>query len=120
MARPKKDDHERKDAQLNIRMTFAQFAAVESAASSLGVTAAEFGRHIFAKRRLPAPRAARVDPALVAQVRRVGVNLHQLLTDARFHGSVDRKAIRGVLTKIDLLMDAALADAGLSDGPAPQ
>lgn len=79
MARPKKAPEERRDDRINPRLTTAERAEVETNASALGISPAEFARRRMLGYRLP--QAAAVQQArasLGAAFNRLGVNLNQI------------------------------------------
>jgi uncharacterized protein (DUF1778 family) len=77
MARPPKDPETARTERLNLRLTVAERDQIDTAAARLGVTPTDYARRAALRYRLPPPRA-QADPALIAQVRAVGVNLNQI------------------------------------------
>jgi len=115
MVRPLKSPAERRDTQLNLRLTAAERAELELYASAFGITAAEFVRSRTLGYRLPATRArerelARVGTALI----RLGVNLNQIA----MHMNAGRGApdyLAHLIARIEAELDK-LYDTGDHDG----
>ena len=79
MARPKKAEAERREAQQKVRLTFAEQADLERFAAHHGLTVAEYMRRRALDYRLPADTAGRRQTALLATaLMRLGVNLNQI------------------------------------------
>lgn len=79
MARPKKQDHERRSARNEQRYTVAEFEWLNEQAAKAGITMTEFvRRRALSLPVRPAPSAQGVDPALVTELNRIGVNLNQV------------------------------------------
>ncbi len=80
MARPRKA--ERRDKQLNIKLTTREHAWIESRASAANMKPAEFGRvQVLMGRPLPrnsAENADHLDPLFFAHLSRLGNNLNQI------------------------------------------
>ena len=82
MARPKKSDAEKRTTQVNLRLTDAEYASLRVAASTAGLSVSDFVRSRAMSYQLRSPRSSSVDPALVSELNRIGVNVNQL---ARAH-----------------------------------
>lgn len=84
MARPRKP--ERRDRQINVKLTEKEHAWVHKRALARGMKPTEFGRaQLLAERQtrqLP-QTSAHLDPLFVAQLSRIGNNLNQMTR--RFH-----------------------------------
>ena len=79
MARPKKAEAERREAQQKVRLTFAEQADLERFAAHHGVTVAEYMRRRALGYRLPADAEGRRQTAVLAtSLMRLGVNLNQI------------------------------------------
>lgn len=114
MARPPKDPEDRRDDQLNIRLSDRERVRLEYRAAALGITLAEFMRDRGLGYRLSRRAAERQADALtLATLNRLGVNLNQLThyanagwftpgTDAVLH---------------DVLAEIQAAMRGLRHGP---
>lgn len=78
MARPKKHDHERREASIPpIRLTFAELAHVEAQAKAAALSVSAYARarclgHAVAPRRSP------VETGTLAELNSCGVNLNQI------------------------------------------
>jgi hypothetical protein len=79
MARPKKAEAERREAQQKVRLTFAEQADLERFAAHHGLTVAEYMRRRALDYRLPSNAAGQRQTALLATaLMRLGVNLNQI------------------------------------------
>lgn len=77
MARPEKNPEEKRSEVARFRLTVAERVFLREQAATAGLTEAEFLR----RRALGLPvraTVARSDPALVAELNRIGVNVNQL------------------------------------------
>ena len=83
MARPKKHPDEKRDQRFNLRFTAAELAHVETQARLAGI-----GPHEFLRRRAlgyvvpPAPTHRRVDPGIVTELNRLGLELKAIGNNA--------------------------------------
>ena len=78
MARPAKAADDKRDQRFNLRFTLAELEHVRAQAHTAGLDPSEYLRrralgHVVA----PSP-ARQVDPALVSELNRIGVNVNQL------------------------------------------
>lgn len=108
MARPKKQDGEKRTEQLNLRLTLAELEAVRIEADKAGLSVADYVR----RRAVGMPVSAaprRTDAALVSEINRIGVNVNQLTRAVHiddlspsftsdWRGALDE--LRQVLTKV--------------------
>lgn len=83
MARPRKHPDEKREQRFNLRFTAAELAHVETQARGAGITPHEFLR----RRALgyivpPAPAHRRVDPGLVTELNRLGLELKAIGNNA--------------------------------------
>lgn len=80
MARPKKHDQERRDASTRTDLTLAEKAALGDLVRASGLRSeAEFVREAIFNATIRTPaRSSQVDPALVSELNRIGVNVNQL------------------------------------------
>lgn len=107
MARPKKEQHERRTASVRADLTEAEKVFVQQQAARAGLSEAEYlRRRVLGAPVLAAAAARRADPALVSELNRIGVNVNQLArahhtgTDfVRFWSEIGRE-LRAVLTKV--------------------
>jgi len=80
MGRPSKS--EKRDHQLNVKLTVAEFQWVAREATTAGLRPGEFGRaKVLADRTVTVPARAegpQLDPLLLASLARIGNNLNQL------------------------------------------
>jgi|TARA_R110000744_G_scaffold241092_1_gene358433 hypothetical protein len=78
MARPRKQEHEKRSARLGpFDVTEAERAHVEAQAAAAGVTLTEYGRQRILSGRVTLPPSP-TDASLLTELNRVGVNLNQI------------------------------------------
>jgi uncharacterized protein (DUF1778 family) len=77
MARPRKHKPERRDAQVNIRLTDAERVALEEKADNAGLTLAEYMRQRAIAGRVTPKRPA-ADDRLLHELNMIGVNINQI------------------------------------------
>lgn len=83
MARPKKQDQEKRTETARFRTTLAEREYIRDQARLAGVSEADYLRaRALGYRVAPAPKSAAVDPALVSELTRIGVNVNQLAKHA--------------------------------------
>ena len=78
MARPKKQDHEKRTEQTKIRWTLAELEWLDEQARKAGMNRAEFIRRRSMSLPVVASRPSVSDPGLVTELNRIGVNLNQI------------------------------------------
>lgn len=79
MARPRKQEHERRTASIRADLTEAEKVFVQEQAARAGLSAAEYTRRRVLGYAVVSPAASRrADPALITELNRVGVNVNQL------------------------------------------
>lgn len=107
MARPRKQEHERRTASVRADLTEAEKTYVQEQAAKAGLSEAEYTRRRVLGFAVASPAAARrADPAVVTELNRIGVNVNQLAravhTDrdfAKFWLEIGQE-LRGVLAKV--------------------
>jgi hypothetical protein len=79
MARPKKQEHEKRTERQNLRFTVAEMVYIQQQAEAAGISPAEYVRRRALGYTVPSgPSSRRTDPALLSELNRVGVNVNQL------------------------------------------
>ena len=78
MARPKKQDEEKRSETARFRVTVAEREYIRAQASSAGLGEAEYLRRRALGYAVPPARSGRSDPALISELNRIGVNVNQL------------------------------------------
>ena len=79
MARPKKDENEKRTEQTNERWTLAEIEYLDEQAHIAGMARSEFiRRRALSLPVTAAPAPGGVSPALVSELNRIGVNLNQI------------------------------------------
>lgn len=95
--RPKKRAAELRTGQFRVRVSVAEKAGIERAAGEAGLSVSEYLR----RRALGRPVEARVDAAARGLLRRLGVNLNQLVRVAHRAGQVEHgDELVGVLAEV--------------------
>ena len=121
MARPKKAPEERRDDQLNPRLTTAERAEIERNAAAFGIAPTEFMRRRTLGYRRPADLAAQQATAsLGAAFNRLGVNLNQIARHLNAGG--DRSAalernLQALVERINAEMDKLYGPGSNGGGP---
>ena len=101
MARPRKAEHEKRDAQLPpVRVTQAELAHAEALASAAGLTLSDFVRQRALKGQV-SPALPVADASLITEVNRVsvalnrvGTNVNQLALASHMDERIDRDFTR--------------------------
>lgn len=84
MARPKKQPHEKRDGTpMQARVTEAERLYIEQQAALAGLSPSEYMRQ-RALDYVVQPAQSQADTQLIAEINRIGCNLHQFLRDDRF------------------------------------
>ena len=78
MARPKKNISERRDRRMNLRFTDAEIEQLFLEADKAGLAPYEYARRLALRHRVTPITSNRIDPALINELNRIGVNLNQL------------------------------------------
>ena len=78
MARPKKQDGEKRDEVARFRVTLAEREYIRAQANAAGLGEAEYLRRRALGYAVPPARSGRSDPALISELNRIGVNVNQL------------------------------------------
>ncbi len=79
MARPVKQEHEKRSEVVQTRVTLAEHEHMRSVAEDAGLSVSDYLRRRACGYMVPTGAARRsVDPALVSELNRIGVNLNQI------------------------------------------
>ena len=78
MARPRKDDIEKRIMQVNIRLTKGEADKVEEYSKASGVTPANWIRQKVFTGKFPNPKMSPLDASIYTELRKIGVNLNQV------------------------------------------
>ena len=107
MARPTKNEHEKRSASLpTIRVTPAERVLIEDKAAAAGFTITDFVRVLSLHEEVK-PRKTKLEASLLVELNRVGVNINQLahaanvgrIRPALLQTSLDE--LRQLMAKID-------------------
>ena len=78
MARPKKQDGEKRSETARFRVTVAEREYIRAQARAAGLPGAEYLRRRALGYTVPPARSGLTDPALISELNRIGVNVNQL------------------------------------------
>ncbi len=78
MARPIKNEGEKRDQRFNLRMTRIEIETMREEAAKAGLNPHEYARRRALGHRVVSTSFRRSDPALINELNRIGVNLNQL------------------------------------------
>ena len=125
MPRPRMHPDERRDQRFNLRFTVAELEHVETQARIAGLSPTDYLHRRALGYEVPSAATRRVDPALVTeinkiglQLNRIGVNANQLARDANT-GRTPRIAWQDVVARINALGDqvAKALEKAVRDDP---
>lgn len=93
MSRPRKDASAKRSRPVTFWLTPDEFAQLEATAMRAGLRVNELARRLTGRgrRRVVIEMTGRVDPAFLAQVHALGVNLNQIVKTAHLRGTVSPK-----------------------------
>ncbi len=77
MARPRKNESEKRTVQVNIRLTSCENQRVTELAKSAGITSANLIRQKFFSGRFPVVKHSPIEIDLYRELHKIGVNLNQ-------------------------------------------
>lgn len=77
MARPRKNDDEKRVQPVTIRFTRDEYRRIKEGAQSCVLSPANWMRHKVFTGKFPLPRVSPIEVALYQELRRIGVNLNQ-------------------------------------------
>ncbi len=80
---PKKNKHEKRTERMFMRLTLTEKLHVEQQASAAGISVSDYMRQRALDYAVP-PVESQADTQLIAEINRIGCNLHQFLRDDRF------------------------------------
>ena len=86
MARPRKQPKEQRTESVRATLTVEEKLHVQRQAEAAGVTEAEYTRRRVLGYNVP-PARSLTDTALISEINRIGVNVHQLVRDNNFKRS---------------------------------
>jgi uncharacterized protein (DUF1778 family) len=120
MARPRKAPAEKRDEQLNARLTAAELAEIEQNADRLGLTATEFVRRRALGYRLPETALAQQARAsLGSSFNRLAVNMNQIarhLNSGRDPSEVEAE-LQALIDRINAELDQVYGPGDNGGGP---
>lgn len=87
--RPEKSESEAKSERVAFRLTIDERLAIEAKAVAVGATVSEYARAAALTARAPRPQNEQAgNPAMLAELNRVGVNLNQIARSLNRGGAV--------------------------------
>jgi hypothetical protein len=110
MGRPKKED--RRERQLNIGLTTAEFDTVQRRAFATGTPLVDYSRAVLLSRRTAVattPATSRYDQLAVLQLQRLGNLLNQLIRYVHQNGDLPIEELVGLLRDIRAELGRALS-----------
>ena len=111
MARPTKQDHEKRSETARFRVTLAEREHIRAQAEAAGLTEAEYLRRRTLGYRVPPAPSRSADPALVSELNRIGVNVNQLAR-ASHRGSEFTRYWRDVGAELRAVLTKAMGGHG--------
>lgn len=107
MARPKKPDHERRDAnQIGVRLSEIELAKLEQSAAMYGLSLSEFFRRRALGHRLPQIVAERQQAAeATTALLRLGVNLNQIAKHVNAGRAIPMLELSDLIVRVNHAMD---------------
>jgi hypothetical protein len=118
MARPRKEDTEKRLVQMNIRLTKGEASKVEELAASSGLSPANLVRYKFFSGRFPEPKQSPLDGEIYHELKKIGVNLNQAthkINSGEMPGNY-REILMLLLTKLDNIFKRPIDDGQASKG----
>lgn len=110
MARPTMDPTERRTAQLGLRLSPAEMAAIQERADKAGMTMTAFARSAALSRKLPSAPVSSVDFETRAELRRIGVNLNQIAKAMNAQRNALPASLVATCANLDALFDRIMPD----------
>jgi hypothetical protein len=108
MARPQKQTDAHRRHRIMARLTADELALFAERVRQAGLTASDYLRQAALAARVMVPSTkSKADPALIAELNRIGVNLNQMTRTANGTGKVPPELTR-VCEKIDALVMKAI------------
>lgn len=120
MARPKMNPTERRTAQLGLRLSPAELAAIQERADKAGMNVTAFTRAAALSRKLPAAPASTVDFETRAELRRIGVNLNQIAKAMNARREALPASLVATCARLDALFDRIMPDGAQGHERRPQ
>ncbi len=94
MARPKKTKEERLSELLAIRLTPTDYAELSASAIDANMTITDYARQQILNGHVVINQTRKLDPADYNQIRRLGINLMQMLHSANITGKIPPEVAR--------------------------
>lgn len=107
MARPRKKDEDHRRQFLRVRVTSGELATIDERARLAGMSRSDYLRHTALAGRLRIARQAIADPAVIAALHRIGVNLNQITKTANILGKAP-PALDQLCRKIEAIVMKAI------------
>lgn len=104
MGRPRKSITERRSRRLIVRVSDADRAAICANAQKAGLRVSEYVRRMAVNGQIVMRQESAYGMSLAHQLRKIGVNVNQLMPIAHLNGEVPREILT-LSTKIEALLD---------------
>ena len=114
MARPRKAVTERRSEIIRFTATPAESIRIHKAAARAGATLSRYARTMVLEGRIVVHQTRTLNPAVIDQLRRIGINLNQLARVAHREGRVPRELAKLCAT-LELFLMQHITDG--SEGP---
>ena len=111
MARPNDPPHHRKTRVISFRVTSSEAARLQFNAVAQDYSVNRYARDLVLET-VRSPRLeihTRLDPAFIAQIQKIGINLNQLCKNARIFGRVSPQ-VETLCSKITRLIEQAIRE----------
>jgi hypothetical protein len=109
MARPQKQTDHHRQHRLSVRLTQEELAQFTDRVRLAGLNPSEYLRQAALAGHVKTPQTARADPALIAAINRIGVNLNQMTRTANGTGRVPPELAR-LCEKIERIVMRAVEE----------
>jgi hypothetical protein len=124
MARPRKDDEERRCEFLTVRLTPAERLSLIAEAERLCLSLAELARQRLTKGRVVVQQHRKLDPQQAFELGRIGVNLNQIARALNSQQRLNPATVQGSIDELkeliaDLMLEGQSVVLGDSS-PAPE
>ena len=109
MARPQKKSDDHRQHHLRARLTADELAVFEERVRAAGVCRSDYIRQAALTGRLAVAAPAKSNPALIAELNKIGVNLNQMTRTANANGRVPPELTR-LCERIEALVMRAVEE----------
>lgn len=111
MARPRKEDTDRRTAQIGVRYTERELEQLAGVAARAGLTVAAYVRQLSLSGRVVVPERRALSWPAFDQLRRIGVNLNQAMRLAHAEGRIPPELVSAAAA-VEAFLSREIADHG--------